>query len=303
MRIFMTGGTGFVGSPLTSHLLAAGHEVCLLLRPGDRVRHSASGLEVVEGDPLRPGTWWDRVATCQAAINLAGEPILGRWTEDKKRRIRESRVLTTRNLVEAIPSDEGFTLLSTSAVGIYGDAGERELDEKAPFGFDFLAKVAQEWEAEALVAQSKGARTVITRFAVVLGPDGGALEQMRKATERIAGGPLGSGRQWFSWIHRKDLQRAISFLLERSDLSGPFNLGAPNPVRQIDAARAIAKCLHRRAFLPAPAFALRLVLGDFADTLLFSQKMLPTRLLAAGFSFEYPEFQTALADALTDQTA
>lgn len=275
----------------------------MLLRTGEQGLPNAPGLETVVGDPLRPGPWWDGVAECGAAVNLAGESIAGRWTGEKKRRIRDSRILTTRNLVDALPRSTSFTLLSTSAVGVYGDSGERELDEQAPLGSDFLSRVAQAWEAEALKAEAKGARTVITRFAVVLGPNGGALQEMKKASQRFAGGPLGSGRQWFSWIHRQDLLRALSFLLERSDVAGPVNLGAPKPARQADVARAIGSLVHRPSFLPAPAFALRLALGEFADTLLFSHKMLPRRLLAAGFSFDFPDLDQALADILSDQSA
>ncbi|MBI5014084.1 MAG: TIGR01777 family protein [Deltaproteobacteria bacterium] len=303
MRIFVTGGTGFVGTALVPFLLSSGHSVRLLVRPGERRLPGAPELEVVDGDPTHPGSWMEAVGGCDAAINLAGAPIFGRWSEQTKRLIRDSRISTTRHLVEAIPEGEHFVLLSTSAVGIYGDAGERELDEDAPLGTDFLAQVARDWEAEALRAREKGARTVIARFAIVFGPGGGALEQLTKATHRFAGGPIGGGRQWVSWIHRTDLVRALLFLAEARDREGVFNLSSPNPARQIEVARAIGRLLHRPAMLPAPAFAVRLVLGEFANAVLFSQRMIPRRLQEAGFSFRFPDLEGALLDAMVHQSA
>lgn len=303
MRIFVTGGTGFVGTRLVPFLAQGGHEVRLLVRPGERRPPPAAGVALVEGNPMQAGPWMRAVSDCDAAVNLAGTPIFGRWSEERKRLIRDSRLATTRHLVDALPEGKDFTLLSTSAVGIYGDAGERELDEAAPLGSDFLSRVAQDWESEALRAREKGARTAITRFAVVLGAGGGALEQLVKATRNFAGGPVGSGRQWFSWIHRDDLVRAVLFLLEHPDCRGVYNLGAPNPVRQIDVARALGHLLHRPAFVPAPAFAVRLVLGEFADAVLFSQRMIPRRLVEAGFSFGFPDLEGALRDILVHQSA
>lgn len=298
MKIFVTGGTGFVGSRLVPFLLEQGHGVILLVRPGEIRTGLPGGAQVVEGEPSRAGPWWDALGTCDAALNLAGAPIYGRWDAAKKALIRESRVLTTHNLVAALPRQGPFSLLSTSAVGIYGDAGDRELDEAAPLGSDFLARVAQDWEAEALCGRDAGARVVLQRFAVVLGPGGGALEQLASMTRKFLGGPVGTGRQWFSWIHREDLVRAILFLLERPELEGVFNLCAPNPVRQLDLARTLGRVLGRPALTPAPAFAVRLVLGEFADAVLFSQRMVPRRLQEAGFHFLFPDLEPALRQIL-----
>ncbi|MEW6488246.1 MAG: TIGR01777 family oxidoreductase [Thermodesulfobacteriota bacterium] len=302
MKIFLTGGTGFVGARLVPFLREQGHEVVLLARPGEPTAGLSGGVQVVEGEPSGAGPWWDALGECDAAVNLAGAPIYGRWDAAKKSLIRESRVRTTRNLVAALPRGKPFSLLSTSAVGVYGDAGDRELDEAAPLGSDFLARVAQDWEAEALRGKEAGARVVLQRFAVVLGPGGGALEQLASMTRKFLGGPVGSGRQWFSWIHREDLVRAILFLLERPKLDGVFNLCAPNPVRQLDLARTLGRVLGRPALTPAPAFAVRFVLGEFADAVLFSQRMVPRRLQEAGFRFLFPELEPALRQILGDQT-
>lgn len=298
MKIFVTGGTGFIGSRLVPFLVDRSHEVTLLVRADEPRQQIPGGIRVVEGDPTKAGPWWRLVAECDAAINMAGASIFGRWTEKRKHAIRESRLATTRHLVDAIPEGRPFTLSSTSAVGIYGDAGERELDESAPLGNDFLARLAQEWEAAALQAEEKGARVVITRFAIVFGEGGGALEQLARVTRWCLGGPVGSGRQWFSWVHRKDLMEAILFLLERPELNGVFNLAAPAPRRQLEVARALGRVLHRPTLLPAPAFGVRLVLGEFADAVLFSQRMTPRRLQEAGFAFRFPELETALHDIL-----
>ncbi len=298
MRIFVTGGTGLVGSRLVDFLLGRGHEVVLLARPVEVTSSSAEGVTLSVGDPMERGPWWDYVAQCDAAVNLAGTPIFGRWDANTKRLIRDSRVRTTRNLVAAIPAGRPFTLLSTSAVGIYGDAGERELDESAPPGTDFLARVACDWEAEALRAREKGVRVALMRFGIVLARGGGALEQLEGLSRKFLAGPVGSGRQWFSWIHREDLVRAIEFLLLHPELDGAVNLCAPNPVRQVDVVRTLGKILGRPAVTPAPAFAVRLVLGEFADVVLFSQRMIPKRLQEAGFRFRFPDLELALADLL-----
>jgi uncharacterized protein (TIGR01777 family) len=251
------------------------------------------GAEYLQADPALPEAW-EGVADCDAAINLAGEPIQGRWTPSKKVSIRESRVATTRNLVAAIPSDRPFTLVSTSAVGIYGDAGERECTEASGPGRDFLASVARDWEEEARKAEAKGARVLITRFAVVLGPHGGALRPLAQLTRSCLGGPLAGGRQWFSWIHLDDLIAAQHFLLRQEALRGTFNFGAPTPVRQRDFARALGRALRRPARTPTPRFALRLALGEAADLVLFSQKMIPARLAEQGFRWKFEQLDAAL---------
>jgi hypothetical protein len=291
MKIFMTGGTGFVGKTLAPALVRLSHEVSILTRAG---KGASSGVFWVEGDPTQKGRWQDAVREHEAVINLAGASIFTRWTEEAKKAIRESRMLTTRRLVEALQGGKVKTFFSTSAIGYYGFHGDETLSEEASPGGDFLALLAKDWEAEAKEAEKKGCRVVLTRFGIVLGEKGGALGQMIPLFNKYLGGPLGSGKQWFSWIHIEDLVRAYLFLLEHPEISGPVNFTAPNPVRNKELSQWLGRILGRPAFLPAPGFMLRLVLGEFGSILLEGQKVIPQKLLQAGFQFQYPEIAPAL---------
>jgi hypothetical protein len=291
MKIFMTGGTGFVGKTLAPALVRLSHEVSILTRAG---KGASSGVFWVEGDPTQKGRWQDAVREHEAVINLAGASIFTRWTEGAKEAIRESRMLTTRRLVEALQGGKVKTFFSTSAIGYYGFHGDETLSEEASPGGDFLALLAKDWEAEAKEAEKKGCRVVLTRFGIVLGEKGGALGQMIPLFNKYLGGPLGSGKQWFSWIHIEDLVRAYLFLLEHPEISGPVNFTAPNPVRNKELSQWLGRILGRPAFLPAPGFMLRLVLGEFGSILLEGQKVIPQKLLQAGFQFQYPEIAPAL---------
>lgn len=297
MRAFLTGGSGFVGKNLISGLKKRGFQVTVLSRSGKGLEDKE--VRVVIGDPTAPGDWQKEVIGHQIVINLAGSSIFQRWTEENKRLIRDSRILTTKNLVEALKYSQGpVTLFSTSAVGYYGFRGDEPLDESAPPGDDFLARLASDWESEAFVAQEFGHRVVITRFGIVLGRNGGALAMMVRPFRYFLGSGFGSGRQYFSWIHERDLVEAFLFLL-KSDLTGPVNLTAPNPVTNQELMNAIAKALKRPIFLPnIPNFILRLFLGEFALVLLNGQRILPKRLLEAGYNFLYPTIQEALVDLL-----
>lgn len=296
MKILMTGGTGFVGTQLVPRLIREGHEVTILTRSLKDARGKSQGLSYLEGDPTKKGPWQASIQDHDAVINLAGASIFSRWTEEHKRAIRESRVLTTQNIVEGVPSrqEKSFTLFSTSAVGYYGFRGDEELTEASPPGDDFLANIAVEWEAEALKAEAKGARVVITRFGIVLGEKGGALGQMIPLFKKYLGGPIGSGKQWFSWIHIKDLTEAFLFLIRHPEISGPVNLCAPNPVRNKDLAKALGQVLHRPSFMPAPGFMIKLVLGEFGSVILKGQRVIPKKLLEHGFIFQYPHIEPAL---------
>jgi uncharacterized protein len=298
MKFFLTGGTGFVGSYLTGQLLQKGHAVTILTRSSKPQSGPDAAVTFVQGDPTQPGPWMAMVPEHDVVINLAGASIFVRWNDENKKLIRNSRVFTTRHIVQALGASgarQTKLLLSTSAIGYYGDQGDQELTEEAPPGQDFLGQLAQEWEAEALKAQDLGVRVALTRFGIVLGRGGGVLGKLVPLFKSFVGGPVGSGRQWFSWIDQNDLLRALIFVLEHPSLQGPINFTAPQPVRNADLAKALGKVLHRPSLLPAPAFMVKIVMGEFADSILGGQKVIPAKLLGAGFSFEYPAIEAALS--------
>jgi uncharacterized protein len=299
MKIFLTGGTGFVGGFLTKELAEQGHDLTILTRKKDPPASPHNRIRYVTGDPKQEGPWMAEVAHHDWIINLAGASISTKWTDEAKRVLYDSRVLTTRNLVAALArGDRRQLFCSTSAPGYYGARGEEELTEESAPGRDFLAELARDWEAEALKAQDLGVRTVVTRFGIVLGRGGGMLEQLAPLFNKFLGGPVGSGLQWLSWIHHQDLVRAFLFLPEHPELTGPVNFSSPNPVRNRDFAKALGRVLGRPAFLPTPAFMLRLILGEFAEAVLTGQKVAPRKLLAAGFQFLFPTIDQALEDIL-----
>jgi uncharacterized protein len=296
MKILITGGTGFVGTQLTPRLLQDGHEVTILTRSLKKAKETSPGVSYLEGDPTRKGPWQNETEKHDAVINLAGASIFNKWSDEYKKVIRESRINTTRNIVEGIPPEKPFALFSASAVGYYGFCGDEELTEDSPPGNDFLAKVTTEWEEEALKAKDKGIRVVITRFGIVLGEEGGALGQMIPLFKKYIGGPIGSGKQWFSWIHIKDLSEAFLFLLKHPEISYPVNVCSPNPVRNKDLSKTLAKVLHRPSFMPAPGFMVKLVMGEFGSIVLEGQRVIPKRLLENGFVFQYADIHKALQD-------
>jgi len=234
-------------------------------------------------------------------VNLAGMSIFQRWTPANKQQIYDSRILTTRHVVEGMPGDQSQTLISTSAVGYYGSRGDDILTEVEPCGRDFLSRVGKDWEHEAFEAEKKNVRVVVARFGVVLGRSGGALKQMLTPFKWFVGGPMGSGRQWFSWIHIADLLAGLMFMLENPKLQGPVNLCSPVPVTSGELARTLGAVLGRPAVIPAPSIALRLFLGEFAETLLASQRAIPEKLLKSGFVFRFPDLKDALTDLCQSQ--
>lgn len=298
MNVFITGGLGFVGTQLSIRLLQAGHTVTVVDRAPSPAPHTPPEVRFLSADTTAPGSWQQEVAGQDAVINLAGASIFQRWNEATKRAIYDSRILTTRNLAAAMDEKQGTLLCSTSAVGYYGFRGDEELDEQQDPGTDFLARVTVDWEREANRAAERGARVVITRFGLVLGKSGGAMGQMIPLFKGFIGGPLGSGRQWFSWIHMEDLLSAFMFVFDNEKIHGPVNFCAPNPVRNRELARELGKALSRPSLMPTPGIALRLVLGEFGSVLLEGQRAVPARLLEHGFVFKYPELGEALREVV-----
>jgi uncharacterized protein len=299
MNIFMTGGTGFLGTSLASAFSRHNHAVTILSRSASKPERLPPQVSLIQGNPVERGAWQEQAAAHDVIVNLAGASIFHRWTAEHKRAMRQSRIDTTRHLVEALtePTKKTRLLLSASAVGYYGFHGDEELDESNPPGGDFLAGLTRDWEAAATAAEQYAVRVVTCRFGIVLGEGGGAFEKMLPAFKMGLGSPLGSGRQWFSWIHRQDLIRIFLFLLDRDDVTGPVNCTAPQPVTNKELTAAMGEVLHRPIFLPrAPSFLLKAALGDLGSVVLEGQRVLPRKLQAAGFAFEYPEIRKALAD-------
>jgi uncharacterized protein len=296
MNIFITGGLGFVGRHLSKALLQDGHQVTAVGRTPDPQGIDHPAFRYIAADTTLAGDWQAEVPDHEAVVNLAGKSIFTPWTNKAKQEIYDSRILTTRNLVAALPEGRETLLCSTSAVGYYGDRGEDILTEDQPSGDNFLAEVGRDWEAEALAAEQKGARVALPRFGIVLHRDGGAMAKMIPAFRMFVGGPLGSGRQWFPWIHLDDLVAALRFLIETPGVRDPFNCTAPEPVRNAELARTLGRKLHRPACMPAPAFLIKLVLGEFGEVLLDSQRAIPRNLSAAGFTFHYPDLDAALGE-------
>jgi uncharacterized protein (TIGR01777 family) len=273
MRIFLTGGTGLVGSRLIDRLTERGDQIILLTRRPEAAKQGVCAkCTVVEGDPTVQGGWMDAIANCDAVVHLAGEGIFGRrWTAEFKELLRTSRVQGTGNVAEAVrrapPLGDGRprVLVSASAIGYYGPRGDEPLDESAPPGDDFLARVCVEWEAAARPAREAGARVVWLRIGIVLDPKGGALKKMKPPFMMFVGGPIGSGKQFMSWIHHEDLTGLILLALDNPQAEGPLNATAPNPVTNKQFSRALGGVLGRPSFLPAPAFALKVLLGESAD--------------------------------------
>lgn len=298
MKVFITGGSGFVGQHLSKALL--GRE-CSVIATGRSKNNQAidhPNYRYISADTSEPGTWQNELQHVDAVINLAGVNIFNYWTQKYKRAIYNSRILTTRNIVEALPEGKKVKLISTSALGYYGDRGNDSLKETEAAGSDFLAKVCVDWESEALQAREKGVEVAIARFAVVLDKSGGAMRMMLPPFRFFVGGPLGNGRQWFPWIHLEDLIRALWFLLKQEKVDGIFNFCAPFPVRNQEMSQIIGRLLHRPAFFRVPAFAIRSVIGELGSMVLFSQKGLPGNLLKAGFDFTYPDFEDAMKKIL-----
>lgn len=294
-RILISGASGLIGAALICALQKRGDEVYRL------VRREPRGDKEIQWNPMQvvpPQV----VSGFDVVVHLSGETVAGRWTESKKRRIRDSRVLTTRNLATALTQADKAppTFICASAVGYYGNRGNEVLTEESPPGLGCLADVSREWEQASSPASQAGLRVVNLRIGVVLSREGGALKQMLLPFRLGLGGRIGSGRQWFSWIHIDDLVAAVLHIMEHSELSGPLNMVAPNPVTNAEFTKALAKALRRPAVFPVPAVALRLAFGEFAEEgLLSSARVLPRKLLGSGFQFHRPDLRSALRELLS----
>lgn len=305
MKVAVTGATGFVGSCLIQRLHREGHTILVLTRNttfAQKVFPSGAfpNLEIVAYTPTQSGSWQSAIALCDAVVNLAGEPIgEGRWTPERKQEILNSRKLGTQKIVEAIVSanPKPTVLVNASAIGYYGTSETATFDETSLSGNDFLAEVCQAWEAEATKVKDAGVRLVILRFGIVLG-NGGALAKMIPPFKLFAGGPIGTGRQWFSWIHVDDLVNLILQALSKPEIEGVYNATAPNPVRMADLSHSLGEVMHRPSWLPVPGFAIEALLGDGAIVVLEGQKVLPKRTVETGFEYRYPNLQSALKEIL-----
>jgi uncharacterized protein (TIGR01777 family) len=307
MRYIITGGTGLVGTALAKDLLADGHEVVVLSRTPDSPRGLPEEVQVVGWDARTAEGWGHLAEGAEAILNLAGANLAGegfipsRWTDERKRIIRESRINSGRAVLAAVEQarQKPRLVVQASGVGYYGFRGDEPVTEEGEAGDDFLGHLAaEEWEPSTAPVEEMGVRRVIIRSGAVLTPEEGALPRLVLPFRLFVGGTLGRGDQWHSWIHLRDEIRAIRFLLRHEEASGPFNLTAPQPVTNAEFGRVLGRVMNRPAWLPVPEFALRLAVGQVSDVLLEGQRAVPRRLLELGFSFRFPELEEALRELL-----
>lgn len=299
MKVTLTGATGLIGTKLVEALRARGDEVTVLSRSPDKARQGL-GVEAHGWDPKSEPAPADALRGRDAVVHLAGAPVAQRWNDERKREILESRELGTRNLVAGIAAldDRPGTLVSASAVGYYGKHGDERIPESTPAGDDFLADVCARWEREALAAADHGLRVVVVRTGVVLDPDGGALKTMLPPFKAGVGGPVAGGDQYMPWIHVDDIVGIYLEALDDPQWTGPVNGSAPEPVTNKEFSKTLGSVLKRPAFVPVPAFALRILYGDMAEVVTEGQRAVPEKALAGGYEFKHPELRPALADAL-----
>lgn len=301
MRVIITGGTGLIGKALCTALVNDQHSVIALSRNPDKYRGSLRSVRLEQWDGKTAAGWGALVDGADAIINLAGEGIAdGRWSKERKKSIRESRINAGLAVMDAInqATNKPKVLLQSSAVGYYGPHGDELVTEETAMGNDFLAKVCHDWEASTVSVTQMGVRRAVLRTGVVLSQQGGALPKMALPFKFFAGGPVGNGKQWLPWIHIEDEVRAIQFLLNQAEASGPFNLSAPNPVTNKEFGKTLGKVMGRPALAPAPAFAMKTIFGEMATVLLDGQRAVPNRLQALGFTFTYPTLEEALRNLL-----
>ena len=301
MKVAVTGATGFIGKRLIEEFGREGIEFLVITRSPSRARQvfpQAAGI--LEWDPPDGGLNPSDLAGLDGVVNLAGATVAQRWTARAKDAIRNSRVDSTRLIVDAITGSDSPppVLVSTSAIGFYGPHDSTRLNEDSPPGSDYLAEVCRQWEAESQKAAASGIRVVNPRFGIVLGRGGGAMANMLTPFKLGVGGPIGGGRQWMSWVHIDDVAGLLTHSLTNDSLSGPVNVTAPEPATNRDFSKTLGRVLHRPAILPTPVFMLRLGFGEFADILATGQRVLPEKALAAGYHFRFSKLQEALAEVV-----
>ncbi len=305
MKVAIAGATGFVGSRLVERLTKENNNVVVLTRNATHAQRvfpksSFPNVEVVSATLTTSGEWQNAISGCDAVVNLSGEPIAeGRWSPARKQEILNSRKLGTAKIVEAITNanHKPNVLVNASAIGFYGTNETASFNETSSPGNDFLASVCQAWESEAQLVKNAGVRLVILRLGIVLG-NGGALGKMITPFKLFAGGPLGSGKQWFSWIHLDDVVNLIIQALTKPEMEGVYNATAPNPVRMSQLCETMGKVMGRPSWLPVPSFALEALLGDGAIVVLEGQQVMPKRTLSSGFNYQYPNLEQALVEIL-----
>lgn len=300
MNVFITGGTGFVGTHLTQAFLSLGWNVTITGRSSEAEHDQIEGLTRLICDTTVKGDWQSHLADMDVVVNLAGRNIFTRWNAEKKREIEQSRFMTTKNLVEAMAGSSVRVFFSTSASGYFGDRKDEILTEQSARGQGFLADVCWTWEEKARAAEALGIRTVLMRFGMILGKDGGAFSMMQKPFSLGLGGKLGNGKQWMPWMHIDDLVSAIVFLITCEEARGPVHFCSPHAIRNKTFTQAMGHAFHRPAFFTLPGCILRLVMGELGEVMLGSQRMEAAELSRLGFSFTYADIDAALADLVSD---
>jgi uncharacterized protein (TIGR01777 family) len=303
MKIFLIGGTGFIGSILVPPFIRNGCSVTQLIPPKRTNRVFDKQVRLIRGNPLKPGTWQRSMGKYDIIINLAGTSIFQRWNSKIKAQIFSSRILTTRNVVEGLKQYNTNVkhLFNASGIGYYGYDADAQFDEKSPPGKSFLASVARDWEEEALKTQSLGLRTVLCRFGIVMGKGGGALKTMLPLFKLFCGGKWGDGKQWFSWIHESDLQKIFFFLFDHETIDGPVNFVSPQPVKNSDLAMHFRDAVKRPTIVPRiPAFLIKSLFGEFSEVFLKGQQVMPRKLLDNGYKFQFPKIKDCIIDNIND---
>ncbi|MEW5908849.1 MAG: TIGR01777 family oxidoreductase [Thermodesulfobacteriota bacterium] len=298
MKVFIAGGTGFIGRRLSEFFLEKGYRVTVSGTRSTPWKSPSHGFQYIPADLTREGPWQSVLSDSTIVINLVGKSIFHRWSDSYKREILSSRILTTRNIVDAIQPKDQTTLISTSAIGYYGDRGDDLLNEEEHPGNDFLSEVALLWEEEAKKGEEKGVRVICPRFGVVFGETGGAVEKMVFPFKWFFGGPQGKGSQWLSWIHLDDLCLAMEFVIRNKSLRGPLNFCSPYPIQNKELSKLFGKILNRPSWIPTPGWVIRLAFGELGGTILSSQRCMPTRLLKEGYEFTYPDPEEAIRKSL-----